>query len=77
MPSKKRPGKVGRYVELPEQLNAQLVAFCDAAGVGVAAVVREAIARHLRFPPPPPTPAPFPELPSNQQNRRARKKANG
>jgi hypothetical protein len=51
---------VGRYVELPKALDAQLKAFCDATGVGLAATVREAIARHLAYPPPAAKPAPFP-----------------
>lgn len=51
MPSVPREGKKGLYVELPEAMIADLKEFAERAGTGIAFEVRDAIRRHLAFPP--------------------------
>ncbi len=60
MPSKSRPGWVGIYVELPEALAQQLREYCERTGGKLSDEIRQAITRHLAYPPAPTTPAPFP-----------------
>jgi hypothetical protein len=52
MPSKKRPGMVGRYIELTEELDRDFRAFCEKRGETFADQVRLAMRRHLKYPPP-------------------------
>ena len=64
MPSVKRPGMVGVYVELPEGLRDRARAFAAGRGEQFADVVRLAIERHLAYPPAPPVPPPPPVIPA-------------
>jgi predicted DNA-binding protein len=47
-----RPGKIGVYVELPIELRDRFKAFCKDRGEDFAAHVRQAMERHLKYPPP-------------------------
>jgi hypothetical protein len=52
MPTEKRPGKKGVYVELPEDLDAEFRAFVESFPVGgIAQHVQWAIRRHMDTPP--------------------------
>jgi len=66
MPSQIRPGKKALYVELPDELDAELRAYCDRFGLKLADEVRLAIRRHLANPPlrdvPPLPPVTVPSL---------------
>ena len=64
MPSEKRKGWVGRYIELPDGLDRELKAFVESHGGRWAEHVRMAIRRHLAYPPPEAPPlAPLPDSP--------------
>lgn len=62
MPSQPRPGKKALYVELTDELDAELRAYCEGRGLKLADEVRLAIRRHLANPPPSTVP-PLPPLP--------------
>jgi len=52
MPTKKRPGMTGVYVEIPDEMNAELEAIAGSLPLGGKADhVRMAIRRHLDNPP--------------------------
>jgi hypothetical protein len=72
MPSVKRPGRTGVYLDLPTDLVERFRAFVRGRGEPLTAHVARAMERHLRHPPPAPalTDPPLPDLPA----RKARKK---
>lgn len=76
MPTAKRPGFVGRYVELPDDLDERFRTFCEARGARLADQIRLALERHLAYPPPV---ADLPALPDatpvGQPRGRRRRKA--
>lgn len=78
MPSTPRPNVVGKFLEFPRELAAELEAFAAARGQTFRAVVMDACRRHLRHPPPPPPdPAdePFPgEAATPRRRTNSRKK---
>jgi hypothetical protein len=45
------PGKVGKFVELPVELVAELQRFCERQGTTFTFELAEAIRRHLAYPP--------------------------
>jgi hypothetical protein len=77
MPSVQRKGKTGVYVELPDDLLARAKAFAEGRGEKFTAVVREALERHLAYPPPPRTPPPPDPLPDAAPASRGKKGKTG
>jgi hypothetical protein len=75
MPSVERPGKKALYVELPDELDAALRALAERRGTKVSAEVRDAIRRHLAYPPPDPAPEPPPAPLPNGEKKKSRKKS--
>lgn len=72
MPSKPRT-KVGKYIELDAEQIDRLQAFAESRGETFAYHVRQAIDRHLAYPPPPPQKPPIPALPiEGEQPKRGR-----
>jgi hypothetical protein len=61
MPKKKRPGRTGVYVELPDGLERSLRKYVAARGSTITAEIRQAIERHLKYPPSTP---PLPDSPA-------------
>lgn len=57
-----RPSKnvVGKYLEFPPELAAELESFATDRGQTFRSVVLDACRRHLKHPPPPPVPQPDP-----------------
>jgi hypothetical protein len=73
MPSQARPGKKALYVELPDEIDAELRAYCDRHGLKLADEVRLAIRRHLANPPPkgvPPLPPLIVPAPTKRKTKR-------
>lgn len=68
-----RPGKVGVYVELPIELRDRFKAFCKNRGEDFAAHVRQALERHLAYPPQVAEPTPLPDAPPAKKRGRPRK----
>ena len=62
MPSIARSGVVGKYIELPPELVAEVERLAKVRGHKFREEVIDALRRHLAYPPPPPTPpAPLPD----------------
>lgn len=77
MPSKPSRNVVGKYLEFPPELVADLDAFAMSRRQTFRAVVMDACRRHLNFPPPPPSPVPDPAdvpFPPDKPLRRRGKK---
>jgi hypothetical protein len=54
MPTRPSSNVVGKFIEFPPELVAELQAFAAARGQTFRAVVIDACRRHLRYPPPVP-----------------------
>jgi hypothetical protein len=52
MPKKKRPGRTGVYVELPDDLDRRFRKYVKARGSTVTVELRLAVERHITYPPP-------------------------
>lgn len=55
---RERPGHKGRFVEVPDDLDARFRAYCDSRGLKYSQEVRHAMERHLAYPPPAVAPLP-------------------
>jgi hypothetical protein len=82
MPSKKRPGVVGVYVELPEEQDRRLRALAERLGLGgITDHIRMAIDRHLANPPalavPPLSPVTVHQPPAKARASRTRSRGGG
>jgi hypothetical protein len=79
MPTKKRPGLTGVYVEIPDEVVAELEALCERLPLGGKADhIRLAVRRHLDNPPTvtvPPLPAVTVALESSDAAKKPRKRS--
>ena len=66
MPIAKRPGRTAISIDIPDDLDAELRAYCAAIGSKVTAEIRLAIKRHLQYPPARETP----KLPTDKSGGR-------
>lgn len=69
MPSAKRPGYTGMYIELPDALYEWLVSHCNREGTRKTAEIRMALKRHLTHPPAETAEAPVAGFPSERKRK--------